>query len=218
VKAFAREKGNQVIAISRNVERLEKLKATCDALNSTSQVYTIPFDLETGDFDIILRPFVKNLIGNIDILVNNAGLLINKPFQNLTSNDFDRTFSVNVKSVFLLTQSLLPLLKQGSHVINISSMGGFQGSAKFNGLSLYSSSKGALGILTECMAEEFQDLQIKVNALALGAVQTEMLADAFPGYRAPLSSSEMATFIKQFALTGHHVMNGKIIPVSISTP
>ena len=201
VKAFATENGHSIVAISRNVEKLEKLKSECEAIGSTSRVFPFPFDLETGDYTTEVIPFVVQKIEKVDILINNAGLLINKPFQDLTGDDFDRTFSVNVKSVFLLVQSLQSLFNRGSHIVNISSMGGFQGSSKFSGLSLYSSSKGALGVLTECMAEEFKDLHIKVNALALGAVQTEMLASAFPGYKAPLSSFEMAGFINQFALT-----------------
>jgi len=83
---------------------------------------------------------------------------------------------------------------------------------------LYAASKGALAILTECMAEELKGRNIKANCLALGAVQTEMLAEAFPGYEAPVKPNEMASFIKNFALNGHHVYNGKILPVSLSTP
>jgi NAD(P)-dependent dehydrogenase (short-subunit alcohol dehydrogenase family) len=144
--------------------------------------------------------------------------MIHKPFAELTENDFDRLFGVNVKGAVKLIQFLLPFLRPGSHIVNISSMGGYQGSSKFSGLSLYSASKGALAILTECLAEEFKEEEISVNCLALGAVQTEMLAKAFPGYQAPVLPQSMAEFIKNFAVTGHHFMNGKIIPVSLSTP
>jgi NAD(P)-dependent dehydrogenase (short-subunit alcohol dehydrogenase family) len=97
-------------------------------------------------------------------------------------------------------------------------MGGVQGSSKFPGLSAYSSSKSALSGLTECLAEELKTKNIAVNCLALGAVQTEMLAKAFPGYKAPVTPSQMAEFICDFALKGQHFFNGKIIPVSSSTP
>ena len=109
-------------------------------------------------------------------------------------------------------------MNTNSHIVNIGSMGGFQGSAKFKGLSLYSAAKGAVAVLTESMAEEFKERGIKVNALALGAVQTEMLASAFPGYKAPLTAGQMAEFIADFALNGHKYFNGKILPVSLSTP
>jgi short-subunit dehydrogenase len=120
----------------------------------------------------------------------------------------------------MLIQLLLPLMnkKNKSHILNIGSMGGFQGSSKFAGLSAYSSSKASLSVLTECLAEEFKTKNISVNCLALGAVQTEMLNLAFPGYKAPLTSKQMAKFICHFALTGHEYFNGKIIPVSSSTP
>ena len=93
-----------------------------------------------------------------------------------------------------------------------------QGSAKFPGLTAYSSSKAAIAGLTECLAEELKDKNISVNCLAIGAVQTEMLEEAFPGYKAPLSPKQMAEYIFDFALKGHQYYNGKILPVSSSTP
>ncbi len=104
------------------------------------------------------------------------------------------------------------------HVVNVTSMAGYQGSSKFNGLSYYSASKAALGSLTECLAEELKDESIKVNALAIGAVQTEMLEEAFPGFKAPLQPSQMAEFMKWFTLEGPVFFNGKVLPVSLSTP
>ena len=97
-------------------------------------------------------------------------------------------------------------------------MGGFQGSAKFAGLSAYSSSKAAVVGLTECLAEELKDKDIFVNCLAIGAVQTEMLSEAFPGYEAPVSPKQMAEYIFDFAIKGSQFYNGKILPVSSSTP
>jgi NAD(P)-dependent dehydrogenase (short-subunit alcohol dehydrogenase family) len=104
------------------------------------------------------------------------------------------------------------------HVVTISSMGGVQGSMKFAGLSAYSSSKGAVITLTELWAEEFKETGPSFNVLALGAVQTEMLAEAFPGYVAPVTAIEMATYIQEFALHGHKMYNGKLLQVSNSTP
>ena len=97
-------------------------------------------------------------------------------------------------------------------------MGGIQGSAKFAGLSAYSSSKGAVITLTELLAEEFKESGPSFNALALGAVQTEMLEEAFPGFKAPVSALEMAEYIQKFALLGHKYYNGKVLQVSNSTP
>ena len=120
----------------------------------------------------------------------------------------------------LLIQSLLDLLRKSreAHVVNISSMGGVQGSKKFPGLSAYSASKAALQVLTECLAEEFKEENIAFNSLALGAVQTDMLAETFPGYKAPLKASEMAEFIADFAINGRRFYRGKTVQVSLSTP
>ena len=103
-------------------------------------------------------------------------------------------------------------------MVNISSMGGVQGSAKFPGLAAYSSSKGALITLTELLAEEFKQTGPSFNVLALGAVQTEMLEEAFPGYKAPLTATQMAQYIIDFSLTGNTFYNGKVLEVSSSTP
>jgi short-subunit dehydrogenase len=97
-------------------------------------------------------------------------------------------------------------------------MGAFQGSAKFPELAAYASSKTALCNFTEVYAEENKDGNIQMNCLCLGAVQTEMLAEAFPGYIAKISAEEMADFISDFAINKGLFFNGKIIPVSNSTP
>src|SRR5208282_5900863 len=99
-------------------------------------------------------------------------------------------------------------------IVNISSIGGVQGSAKFKGLSAYSSSKAALINITECLAEEFKERGIAVNCLALGSVQTEMFSAAFPSFEAALTAEEMANYISEFAVTGNKYFNGKVIPVS----
>jgi NAD(P)-dependent dehydrogenase (short-subunit alcohol dehydrogenase family) len=97
-------------------------------------------------------------------------------------------------------------------------MGGIQGSIKFAGLSAYSSSKGAVITLSELLAEEYKESGISFNVLALGAVNTVMLQEAFPGYEAPLSAKEMADYIFNFSLTGNKYYNGKVLQVSASTP
>jgi NAD(P)-dependent dehydrogenase (short-subunit alcohol dehydrogenase family) len=117
-----------------------------------------------------------------------------------------------------MIKALLPLMNINSHIVNIGSMGGFQGSAKFNGLAAYSASKAALHILTECLAQELVEDKISVNCLALGSAQTEMLEKAFPGYQSPVAAFEMGKYIADFALTGHRFFNGKILPVAMVTP
>jgi 3-oxoacyl-[acyl-carrier protein] reductase len=146
--------------------------------------------------------------------------LVSKPFADISVNDFESTYRVNVEAPFFFTQQLVLAMgiTKTAHIVNISSIGGFIGSAKFAGLSAYSSSKGALSVLTECLAEELKDKNIRANCLCLGTVNTEMLKQAFPGYEAPLNPKQMADYIGNFALTGHTYFNGKVLPVSISTP
>lgn len=206
---FAKNNCN-VLALSRNSEPLNKL-----ALKNVS---TLSVDL-SNDADLQkVTAFIAENWKTVDILINNAGKLINKPFEELSTKDFMEVYQVNVFAVAELTKQLLPNFKEGSHIVNISSIGGVQGSMKFPGLAAYSSSKGALLTLTEMLAEEYKEQGISFNALALGAVQTEMLNEAFPGYKAPVSAIEMAEYIYNFALTGNKFYNGKILEVSSSTP
>jgi len=199
-----------VIALSRNASSISKLN-----LNNVSA-----FSTDLSDSSSINKAvkFINNKFSSVDILINNAGKLINKPFIETTKQDFISVYSVNVFGLAELVKLLLPSFSDTSHVINISSIGGIAGSSKFPGLSAYSSSKAALNVLTEMLYEEFKTSGPVVNTLALGAVQTEMLEEAFPGYKAPLSSAEMANYIYDFSIKGHKYYNGKILPVSISNP
>lgn len=208
-KLFANQNHN-VLAISRNTEPLE-------ALNHKN-IKTLAVDLCKNDEILQVTEFVKNNWKQVDILINNAGKLVNKPFTELTSDDFLEVYKVNVFGVAELTKRLIPYLQKGSHVVTISSMGGIQGSMKFPGLAAYSSAKGAVITLSELLAEEYKEQQIAFNVLALGAVQTEMLQEAFPGFQAPVSAEEIANYIYNFSLTGHQFYNGKVLQVSSTTP
>ncbi len=202
--------GHNVLALSRNTTSIKNLHH--------SNITALSLDLAKEDTIKEVVHFVNTTWSNVDILIHNAGFLINKPFTELTSTDFLQVYQVNVFGVASLTRSLIPFLKPGSHVVTISSMGGIQGSAKFPGLAAYSSAKGAVITLSELLAEEYKEQQIAFNVLALGAVQTEMLEEAFPGYKAPLSAKEMADYIFNFALTGNKFYNGKVLQVANSTP
>ena len=200
--------GHTVIALSRNISPLKGIP----------NIHPFSVDL-SNELEVV--DFVKEISSSfksIDVLINNAGSLINKPFLEISSSDFEAVFKVNVFAVASLTRLMLPMMNAKGHVLNITSMGGVQGSAKFPGLSAYSSSKGALVILTELLAEEYKESGPSFNALALGAVQTEMLEEAFPGYKAPVSAVQMAEYIIDFALKGHQFYNGKVLPISSSTP
>jgi 3-oxoacyl-[acyl-carrier protein] reductase len=214
------KQGHHVIAVARNGKGLEKLQNAARTSGADSTLMILAVDL-TSEKDIQELVFIaKSINRHVDVLINNAGTIVNKPFENITAEELREVYEVNVFAPFRLTQALLPMMgeKALSHILNISSMGGFQGSAKFPGLSAYSSSKAALAGLSELLAEELKDKNIRVNCLALGAAQTEMLEKAFPGYQAPLSAKEMAKWISWFAVNGHRFFNGKVLPVGLSTP
>jgi len=208
-KQFANQ-DYQVLGLSRNTKPLKDLQHP--------NIHTLAVDLsEEKELEKVVS-FVKKNWNHVDVLIHNAGKLINKPFTKLTSDDFLDVYQVNVFGVAALTQKMIPFLTKGSHVVTISSMGGVQGSLKFPGLAAYSSAKGAVITLSELLAEEYKDQQISFNVLALGAVQTEMLAEAFPDYKAPVTAKEMAEYIFDFALKGNTFYNGKILQVSSTTP
>lgn len=204
------DEGHQVLAISRKASKIliENANITCLLLD-----VSISEELQQ------VTHFIKDSWDNkVDVVVHNAGSLVNKPFEQISTTDFENVYKVNVFAVAELTRICIPFLSKGSHVVTISSMGGVQGSSKFPGLAAYSSSKGAVITLSELLAEEYKEQQIAFNVLALGAVNTEMLQEAFPGYEAPLSAKEMADYIFNFALTGNKFYNGKVLQVSSSTP
>ncbi len=201
--------GHQVLAISRK---------TPQELLGNPNITCLSLDLSQEREMILVENFLSSSWKKVDAIVHNAGALLLKPFENTTQQDFENIYKVNVFGVANLTQIALPYLQKGSHVVTISSMGGIQGSMKFAGLAAYSSSKGAVITLSELLAEEYKERGIAFNVLALGSVQTEMLADAFPGYIAPITAKQMADYIYNFTLTGHQFYNGKVLQVSSTTP
>ena len=208
VKLFS-EKNHNVLAISRNNNALRTL--------NLAGVMPIDLDLTESEYYNSLDKYLSSF-KNIDILINNAGYLINKPFEETTLKDFQEVYSTNVFSVAMLTKKIIGFMSESSNVVNISSVGGVQGSMKFAGLSAYSSSKAALNILTEMLAEEYKDRKIHFNSLALGSVETKMLKKAFPDFKASTSAIEMANYIYQFSVDGYMFLNGKIVSVSSTTP
>jgi NAD(P)-dependent dehydrogenase (short-subunit alcohol dehydrogenase family) len=209
---------HKVIALARSQDKLTRLAEICAGLNPDAVLYPIAFDIVHDDYDGLQQFITSHLNGTIDILINNAGVLINKPFTELLESDFVEMLQSNFIGHVRIIQSLQKFMPNGAHIVNIGSMGGYQGSNKFPGLAAYSASKAALHTLTECLAQEFAEKGIKVNCLALGSAQTEMLEQAFPGYESPVMAFEMGKYIADFALTGHKFYNGKVLPVAATTP
>lgn len=212
-------RGHEVFAVSRNAERLKDLAAALPE----GTVHVLPADITTEEGISAVTRLVATHGGRLQVLVNCAGRLINKPFSELSAADWQEVYRTNVIGMALLIRAVLPMMhseigEPQPHIVNVSSMGGVQGSMKFPGLSAYSSSKSAVCGLTECLAEEFKGIGVRVNALAIGSVETEMFRAAFPGLEAAVSASRMARFMADFALNGQELFNGKILQVSSSTP
>lgn len=201
--------GHNVLAISRKIPQ---------AFIENQNISCLGLDLSSGDGLGQVKDFIESTWQTVDIVIHNAGAILLKPFAEITAEEFEYIYKVNVFGIAALNRAVLPFMKTGSHVITISSMGGVQGTVKFSGLSAYSSSKGAVITLSELLAEEYREKGIAFNVLALGAVNTEMLQEAFPGYEAPLSPKEMSDYIYDFALTGNKYFNGKVLQVSSTTP
>lgn len=201
--------GHQVLAISRKTPRI---------LIENENITCLSVDLSNEDDLDKVNDFLSSTWKKVDAIVHNAGSFMLKPFSETEQKDFEDVYKVNVFAVANLTRICLPYLQMGSHVVTISSMGGIQGSLKFAGLAAYSSSKGAVITLSELLAEEYKERGISFNVLALGAVQTEMLEEAFPGYQAPIQANEMAEYIFDFTLTGSKYYNGKVLQVSSTNP
>ncbi len=212
---LAAEANTKIFAIARSEEKLLDLKE-----RSGGKIQIKSFDLEKEDPLLLADLLRSNGCQYLSGIIHNAGFLVNRAFADISAFELEQCYRINVFAPFMLSKTLLPLLSagKGAHIVHISSAGGVQGSVKFPGLSAYSSSKGALAVLTECLAVELAPAGIKVNCLALGAVQTEMLNRAFPGYEAPIKADEMADFVTWFTVHGHRFFNGKILPVALSTP
>jgi len=209
------DRKNKILAISRTESLLLDL---CGKAENNNISYIAEDIIESLKSPEKLLKKVQSHFSTVDILINNAGVLISKPFREFSTDEIRLMTEIHFISPLLLIKELFSLFRRGSHIINISSMGGFQGSSRYPGMSVYSAAKAALANLTESLASEYADTGIAFNSLALGAAQTEMLEEAFPGYKAPLTADEMAGFVGWFALNGNKYFNGKILPVSVSNP
>lgn len=212
---LARDKKNHILAISRTESLLQGLIRETEYGNINYIAQDISESLKSPEK---LLKQVRSSFSTVDILVNNAGVLISKPFREFKTEEIRLMTEIHYISPLLMIRELFSLFQRGSHIVNISSMGGFQGSSRYPGMSVYSAAKAAIANLTESLASEYNETGIAFNSLALGAAQTEMLEEAFPGYRAPLTAGEMAEFVSWFALNGNKFFNGKVLPVSVSNP
>jgi len=212
---LAEDKSNLILVTGRNEERLKELVQSCPNEN----VSYLATDISALDNYIgSIKNQIYNRFSKVDILINVAGLLFVNDFMKISIPEAREMMETNFFGPATIIRLVIPLMPAGSHIVNISSMGGFQGSSKYRGMSFYSASKAALSCLTECLAVELSEMGISINSLALGSVQTEMFETAFPGFNAPVNPREMASFISYFAVNGNKFFNGKILPVAVNNP
>jgi short-subunit dehydrogenase len=195
----------KVIAISRNTNQLKKIEGR--------NLQIITADL-TSQMNAVLMEIGDQ---KIDGLLNNAGVIIKNDIRELSYSNFETIFKTNVFVPFDLSVKLTPNFNKGAHILNIGSMGGFENTIKFPQMAFYSSSKSALHCLSQCLSLEFSSLEVRVNCLAIGAAETEMVKIAFPDFKAPITAQTMAEFMAWFLINGHKFMNGQIIPVALGT-
>lgn len=215
-KALVQEHHCEVLAVARNKEKLVALAEECHGVGG--RLVPLAVDLTSPD----AVPEIVRAVGSRRLhgLVNNAGGFLKRGLGEWTAQDAQYLFHVNATVPLLMAQALAVRL-QGDppgHVLNIGSMGGFQGSVKFPGLAAYSASKAALANLTECLAEELKGQGVHCNCVCLGAVDTAMLRAAFPDYRAPVGPEEVGSWLARFLLEGHKFFNGKVLPFASTTP
>ena len=204
----------EIVAITHTENKNSELQLFA---SKHATVRCLAWDIVSGESEPLLSVVHEK---PIELLINNAGLLVKKPFLDLGYEDFLKAWQVNCWGAARVTQLLLPNLLKATHphVVMIGSMGGFSGSVKFSELAAYSSAKGAVSILTEALHHEFLHTNLTFNCLSFGAIQTNMLSRAFPGYRAPITAAAAGSFIAHFALTGYRYFRGKVLPVSTTTP
>lgn len=215
VLLLAKDKKNRILVMGRTASALTRLSSGAKNRNIST------FLTDLAVFDRNRQAFLKAVTSdmkNVDILINTAGSLVVKEFMKFSNDMAREMMETNFFGPASVIRAVQPMMKKGSHIVNISSMGGFQGSSKYKGLSYYSASKAAISSLSESLAGEFRDSGVAVNCLALGSVQTKMFEEAFPGHKAPVSAKEMAQFIVDFALKGNKFFNGKVLPVAVDNP
>jgi 3-oxoacyl-[acyl-carrier protein] reductase len=186
------EEGAKVAILDLNTAGAEKIAKQCGtaALAFTANV-TKRADIEAAVSGAM------SAFGRLDIVVNNAGWTHrNKPLLEVTEDEFDRVFSVNVKSIFLMTNVIVPIMKEqgGGSIINIGSTAGIRPRP---GLTWYNGTKGAANIISKSMAVELAPLKIRVNCVAPVIGETGLL-EAFMGV--PDTPENRAKFIATIPL------------------
>jgi len=166
-----------VVLSARTVEKLKEVKAEIEKGGGKAEV--LPVDLSKTDDIVNLFKNIKDKFGRLDILINNAAIGIFGDMIDLTAEDLDKTFNVNVKSIFTASKQALKLMipQKSGYIINISSV---QGVKAYKQQSIYAASKHAVMGMSKALAAEVQEHNIRISVILPGGVDTDLISDARP--------------------------------------
>jgi NAD(P)-dependent dehydrogenase (short-subunit alcohol dehydrogenase family) len=213
------EHGARVLVAGRSTRRGEGVVAAIRARGGKADF--LAADLGDGESARQLARRATEIGGRVDILVNNAGAYPFKPTAEVTEEEFDAVFALNVKAKFFLVAELAPAMaaRGTGTIVNISTQVAAYG---VPGMSLYGSSKAAVNLLTKSWAAEYGPQGVRVNAIGVGPTRTEgtagmgdgldQLAAQAPAGR-PATPEEIASAVLYLASDASSFVQGVVLPV-----
>jgi NAD(P)-dependent dehydrogenase (short-subunit alcohol dehydrogenase family) len=177
----------------------------------------LAIDGDVSDPAAIERLFAEteSRLGDCDILINSAGMIDPKILAEVTPEDWDRMFAVNVRGTYLASRRALPsmIAKRSGAIVNVASISGVPGPEKFPGWVSYCASKAAVIGMTEALAVEVKQFGVRVNSVSPGSVDTKMWAEASGGAPAAMTAAEVAEVICFLASDRARAVNGQDVHV-----
>ena len=203
------DRGALVTIVARSADSLKTIAAR------RKNMHAVPGDV--SDPAAVERLFAEteSHFGDCDILINNAGTYVARRLDKMSVEEWDRVFSVNVRSAFLTSRRALPsmIAKRSGAIVNVASISGVPGPEKFPGFASYNSSKAALIAFSEALAVETKEFGIRVNCVSPGSVDTKMWKDVSGGAPADMTPKEVAEVILFLASERSRPINGQNLHV-----
>ncbi len=192
-----------------------KRKLTSFASNYPGRILGVAGDVSAEDDLNRLFDTVEDHFGPCDVLVNNAGMIDAAHVVEMSAEQADRIFAVNMRSVFLASRRALPnMIERGRGcIVNVASISGVAGPEKFPGFAVYNASKAAVVAFTEGLAVEVKEHGIRVNCVSPGSVDTKMWNEVSGGAPAAMKPEEVAETILFLASERSRPINGQNLHV-----
>ena len=184
-EAFARLFADEGFDLVLTARREEKLQELAENLPAATKVIVLPGDLSTSAGITTFCGSVSNQSLEIDVLVNNAGMMVEEEFANLTTEQIERTITLNLTALTQLIHQFLPAMKarKSGRILNVASVAAFH---PVPGMDIYAATKAYVLSFSEALAENLRDTGISVTALCPGLTDTDMvdssLAEAMPPF------------------------------------